>query len=113
MIIKIPTWEFDEKKDDFLVTFKEYKVREDPAILRETLKKLFEVKGGDSRDAWNGLKFDSVSIKDGVAIVKLSGNWYPVGDMSGAYFSHEIEAAIFQFTNIENLRVLVNEEIFD
>jgi hypothetical protein len=34
-----------------VTTFREYKVEKTPAILKATLKKLFELRGGDSNHA--------------------------------------------------------------
>ncbi len=110
MSVKIPTWKFDEVKSDFVIEFSEYEVNMSKAILRSTLKKLFEVKGSDN---WNGLRFNSVSINNGKAIINLEGEWSPVGDMSGAYMKHELEAAVFQFSTVNSLEVKLKGKIFD
>ena len=110
MSVKIPTWKFDEGKKDFVVEFTTYEVPKSKTILKATLKKLFEVKGGEK---WNGLVFDSVNLKNGKATINLGGEWYPVGDMSGAAMKNELEAAVFQFKNIKSLEVRLNGKIFD
>ena len=114
MKIKIPSLQFNNKNGEFEMEYETFEVKKDPAILKISLEKLFEKKSGDSKHAWNGTEFNSVTIDENdFAIIKLDGRWFPVGDMSGMYFKREIEAVVKEFKNIKGIRVYLNNEIFD
>jgi len=107
MIIKIPS--YDLLGDN--VSFTEYEVPYSTAVLNSVYKKLFEVNSGER--GYNGLKYESVSIKDKVVVLNLSGSWYPVGDMSGGYMRNNVNGSAFQFDSVNRIKVYLNGELFD
>ncbi len=115
MILFIPELIFEMEQEKFVIKFSEYEVPKSPQILTETYLKLFDLRGNlNNLGVWNGLSFNSVSIENNkLAILKLEGSWFPIGGMSSLYFKREIEAVAFQHENVESIKVLVNNKIFD
>jgi len=113
VILKIPKLKFSKQDNKFIINFENFEVPYTKAVLNASLRKLFQLRGGDPNEFWDGLQFDKVKIINNQAIIELSGQWYPDGDMSQFYFKREIEATVFQFKNIKSLKVLVNGKIFD
>lgn len=105
MLIKVPSWDLG---GDILYT--EYMVPKTDIVLDAVYKKIFELEGDDG---YEGLKYQSVVMNDGVATLHLSGVFYPTGDLSGAYLRNNINAAAFQFDSVDSIVVHVNGDRFD
>jgi len=112
MIISIPELFYSEEDNKFTVKFNKFEVEKTDSVFNETLKKLFEIRMTDG--TWNGLKFEKAFVNnDGVATVVLSGKWKSNGDISKMYFKREIEEAIFQYDSVKDIKVVLNNSIFD
>lgn len=107
MTISIPGWELDNS-----VSFTEYTVPQSPAVLDASYKKLFEVNSREN-NSYNGLSYESVMLDNGVAQVFLSGDFRPIGDLSGAYMRGNINQTAFQFDSVSQIEVYVNDQLFD
>ena len=107
MVITIPSWELSGE-----VEFTEYTVPRDPAVLKVSYEKLFEINANE-QGTYEGFNFDSVSISEGVAILNISGNGYPTGDLSLAYLRENIQETAFQFDTVNELEVYLNGELFN
>ena len=112
-ILHIPNLEFDESTGIEKVVYDKYRVPYTKSVLNETYKRLFEINSYNNDGVWNGLKFNSVSIEDSVAKIKLNGSWRPVGDMSSYYFSLLVDAAAFQYNSVDKVEVYMNNALFD
>lgn len=88
-----------------------YQVPYTQAVLNATLNKLFEIES--NANGYNGLTFEAASLDFGVVSIKLSGSWYPSGDLSGVYMRRLINGAVFQFGTVDISEVYINNERFD
>ena len=111
MIIMIPKLEWNDIVGEFVVNYHKATVPKSPAVLNTVYKKLFDE--NEYNGTYEGTKFKSVSIINGVAQVYLTGTWRPTGDMSNLYFTRNIEAAAFQYPNVKEVQVYLNGEPFD
>ncbi len=108
MIVRVP-----KIGEGGTTAFDPVEVKKSPAVLNAVYRALFKIQSGDGSRVWNGLQFDSVSIDSGVAKVELSGSWLPGGDMSGYRFRRLIDAAAFQYPNVDRVVVFLNGNAFD
>ena len=100
------------------IRFKPFEEIKSPAVLNTVYRTLFSLHSRDDDNVWNGVSFDSVSIDTDsngkhVAKVQLSHSWIPDGDMSGYVFRRLIDAAAFQYPNIDRVEVYINGNPFD
>ncbi len=113
MIVRVPVI-----GEGGVTTFDPVEVQKSPAVLNAVYHALFKIQSGDGSGIWNGVSFDSVSIDTDsngkhVAKVRLSRSWLPDGDMSGYVFRRLIDAAAFQYPNIDRVEVYINGNPFD
>ncbi len=104
------------------IFFVPHAVPKTTAVLDATYKMLFdikpepEIKSDDIRNpigSYTKLFYQSVSIKDGVAKVMLSGSMYGPGHCSFPEIREQINQSAFQFNTVDKIEVYLNGKIFD
>lgn len=92
------------------------------AVLKATYERLFDIKEfpeivedgfRNTVGAFRKTFFDKVTLSNGLAKVYLYGSIVSPGTCADPEFKAQIEAAAFQFSNVESLEVYLNGKIFD
>lgn len=104
------------------IFFSPHTVPKTTAVLDATYKMLFDIKLEpevktdvitNEIGAYKKLFYKSVSIKDGVAKVMLTGSMYGPGGCSFPVIREQINQSAFQFNTVNKIEVYLNGEIFD
>ncbi len=113
MLVKVPVLKWDGK--EYIVDWKRVQVKKNPAVLNTVYTVLFmdpELKSEQDiihpLAGNEGIMFKSVSLKDGVAKVYLTGDYRPAGSMSSYYLRKGIDAAAFQYPAVDVVEVYLN-----
>jgi len=107
MVVNIPSHNLSGSEAHFTA----YEVPRKLDMLDSVYRKLFEINSGDR--GYNGLKYESVTVAEGTARVNMSGEWYPVGDLSGVYMRNDVNGSAFQFGSVKRVKVYINGKLFD